>query len=396
MKKLSSLPDSPLDALLDIQNAHDTDETIVATVWRVEDALGEHKWYGKLPYVFSRNKKDDTPDNDHYLNGGMTTRLLDKPSVTSELIERTTLHVQEKLRDVLSEYAWIKRWRAFLSHSVNAQKHNQKATLLSYLMRAFCPDDTAAIFLERDIKFTDEDAVDIIRGLPLDPEKLSDEVLEKIGLTPESYETYTLQARLRYKLWIREKFFEMMSQADIFSAELDHNEKKSTARILAFDDARGHRRIGSFVNTSDLHIHVTGENKERKHRKKIMHTSFRVFDDFHAFVRSQKYAMRGLLTKGTDIGVLHDLFMNHSELDPEDKKELMTDSLAYFGKKWGFHNRRLSEFIAQIPEVPQMVWNVVKALYDLDRDLTGKYFEIKKVTRLLIQMYREKHKNRDK
>lgn len=32
MKKLSSLPDSPLDALLDIQNAHDTDEAIVATV----------------------------------------------------------------------------------------------------------------------------------------------------------------------------------------------------------------------------------------------------------------------------------------------------------------------------------------------------------------------------
>ena len=200
-------------------------------------------------------------------------------------------------------------------------------------MRAFCPDDTPAIFLERDINFTDEDAINIIRALPLDPEKLSDEVLEKIGLTPEGYETYTLQARLRYKLWIREKFFEMMSQADIFSVELEHNQKKSTARIFAFDDAEGRRRIGSFVNTSDLHIHVTGENNERKHRKKIMHTSFRVFDSFHTFIRSQQHAMRGLLTKGTDIGILHDFFANHSELDAEDKKQLMADALVYFGKK---------------------------------------------------------------
>lgn len=32
MKRLSDLADSPLDALLEIQNAHDTDEAIVATV----------------------------------------------------------------------------------------------------------------------------------------------------------------------------------------------------------------------------------------------------------------------------------------------------------------------------------------------------------------------------
>lgn len=201
------------------------------------------------------------------------------------------------------------------------------------MIRAFCPDNTPAIFIQKDINFTAEDAVNIIRALPLDPDKLSDEVLEKIGLAPEGYETYTLQARLRYKLWIREKFFEMMSEADIFSAEMEHNQKKSTARIFAFDDARGHRRIGSFVNTSDMHIHVTGENSERKHRKKIMSTSFRVFDNFPAFIRSQQHAMRALLTKGTDIGILHDLFANFSELDSEDKKQLIADALVYFGKK---------------------------------------------------------------
>ena len=32
MKRLSDLADSPLNELVEIQNAHDTDETIVATV----------------------------------------------------------------------------------------------------------------------------------------------------------------------------------------------------------------------------------------------------------------------------------------------------------------------------------------------------------------------------
>ena len=84
-------------------------------------------------------------------------------------------------------------------------------------MRAFCPDDTPGILIEKDICFTEHDALDIIRALPLDPEKLSDTVLRKVGLAPEGYETYTLQARLRYKLWIREQFFHMMANAHVFT-----------------------------------------------------------------------------------------------------------------------------------------------------------------------------------
>lgn len=135
----------------------------------------------------------------------------------------------------------------------------------------------------------------IIRALPLDPDKLSDEVLEKIGLAPHDYETYTLQARRRYKLWIRERFFEMMSEADVFSFDIGPQQKKSTARILRFRDTKGDRKIGSFINTSSLHIHTTPAQRVSRH--KIMDTHFRVFESSADFKKSQSHALEKIVKK---------------------------------------------------------------------------------------------------
>ncbi len=43
MKRLKDLPDSPLDALVSVQNVNDTDEVIITIVRKVEDALGPEK-----------------------------------------------------------------------------------------------------------------------------------------------------------------------------------------------------------------------------------------------------------------------------------------------------------------------------------------------------------------
>ena len=94
MKKIRRLARLTLNQLVAVQSVDDTDATVLDTIQKVEQALGPEKWYGNLPYVFSRNNKDESPDNQHWLQNGMTTRLLDKPSITSDLIQRTILHVE--------------------------------------------------------------------------------------------------------------------------------------------------------------------------------------------------------------------------------------------------------------------------------------------------------------
>ncbi len=390
MEKAEELSPSPLDALLDAQDVSDTDETILATIQKIEAALGPQKWYGDLPYVFSRNNRDDIPNNEHWLHGWKTTRLLDKPSITNDLIQRTILHVERKFKNVVGSFGGIKRARPHLEHRINAQKYRQKVTLLSYLIRSFCPDTTQAVIPHESIYLTDEDTMAIIRALPLDPDKLSDEVLEKIGLAPHDYETYTLQARRRYKLWIRERFFEMMSEADVFSFDIGPQQKKSTARILRFRDTKGDRKIGSFINTSSLHIHTTPAQRVSRH--KIMDTHFRVFESSADFKKSQSHALEKIVKKWGTVGFFQDAFENYAQLSHEGKDSLLLEASEYFSEKHGFHEQRLIEFISRIAQTPQMVGNVVRVLYDLDHDLTGKYHELREVLRLFRIIEKRKKK----
>lgn len=390
MKKLDDLPDSPLNQLVAVQSVDDTDATVLDTIQKVEQALGSEKWYGNLPYVFSRNNKDDSPDNQHWLQNGMTTRLLDKPSITSDLIQRTILHVEGELRRVLGTFGGLKRARPHLEHNINACKHRQKATLLSYLIRAFCPDNTQAIIPEDSIYLTEEDTAKIIQSLPLDPDKLNDETLQKIGLAPDDFETYTLQARRRYKLWIRERFFQMMSEAEVLSFDIGPRKQKSTARILRFHDAKNEEMIWAFINTSGLHIHMTPA--QRKSRHKVMDTYFRVFESEMAFMKSQSHALEEIVKKGDVIGIMQDLFKNYSTLSSEEQEELLTDTLAYFSQKNGFHEKKLTEFIQRVSGQRRMVGNVVRALYDLDYDLTGKYHELREALRLFRLMRKTQKK----
>jgi len=340
--------------------------------------------------VFSRNNKDDSPDNEHWRQNGMTTRLLDKPSITSDLIQRTILHVEGKLRRVLGTFGGLKRARPYLEHRINACKHRQKATLLSYLIRAFCPDNTQAIIPEDSIYLTEEDTATIIKSLPLDPDKLNDETLQKIGLAPDDFETYTLQARRRYKLWIRERFFQMMSEAEVLSCDIGPRKQKSTARILRFHDAKNEEMIGAFINTSGLHIHMTPA--QRKSRHKVMDTHFRVFESEAAFMKSQSHALEAIVSKGGVVGFMLDFFENYSDFSRAEQAEFIIDTLEYFWHKHGFHEKRVAEFIQRLPRQSRMAGNVVKALESLDRDLTGKYHELREVLRLFRLMRKTQKK----
>lgn len=102
-------------------------------------------------------------------------------------------------------------------------------------MRTFCPSGIPAIFPNPEEDITEEDIRDIVLTLPIDPEKISDEVIKKMDLAPDDYDTYTAQARLRYKLWIRHRFLSILAGAHVFEREPTlQSPGKTTARLISF------------------------------------------------------------------------------------------------------------------------------------------------------------------
>lgn len=103
------------------------------------------------------------------------------------------------------------------------------------MMRTFCPARTPALFPDPEQHIREEHIERIILSLPIDPAKVSDEVIKKMGLAPEDYDTYTAQARLRYKLWIRPRFLAILARAHVFERDPTLNAPgKTTARLISF------------------------------------------------------------------------------------------------------------------------------------------------------------------
>ena len=94
----------------------------------------------------------------------------------------------------------------------NQAKNNKPSTLGSYIARTFCPDEMPSIENRGKTNPAMREAVlnereSLLRDLPIDPDKISDESLVKAGIAPLNFEkTYTAQARRRYKMAAAEQF----------------------------------------------------------------------------------------------------------------------------------------------------------------------------------------------
>ena len=109
-------------------------------------------------------------------------------------------------------------------------------------------------------------------------------------------------------------------------------------------------------------------------------------------MKSQSHALEAIVSKGGVVGVMQDFCANYSTFSRAEKAEFVADALEYFSHKHGFHEKRLAEFIQRLHEQPRMAGNVVRALYDLDHDLTGKYHELREVLRLFRLMRKTQKK----
>lgn len=109
-----------------------------------------------------------------------------------------------------------------------------------------------------------------------------------------------------------------------------------SARILQFQTLSHQTRYALFVNRDELYEHETPSITQRH---KITYTSFRVFDQYDALVRSQKYALDNLQSTLDDYMEWHALLRESSSR--EDFPEFLLECIEYFSKKKSFYAQKI-------------------------------------------------------
>lgn len=125
----------------------------------------------------------------------------------------------------------------------------------------------------------------LIQSLPINPDKIAEETLIKLGLAPDDFMTYTLQARRRYTLSVRQKFLTLLSQA----REVNRADHGITARILEVTREDDEKRLIIFRTVTEANI----EEKKSGHRRyyEMSATYCSVFENWEEAIRSQTHAV---------------------------------------------------------------------------------------------------------
>lgn len=234
------------------------------------------------------------------IRSGYVQRLLDKPEICDLLIRYYNEHQISEFREHIAGNDYYKLGQHRLLETKNKARHRQPATLGSYIARTFCPDDMPAIMSAGSSEPSvrgERLAVraDLIKHLPIDPDAISDESLTKVGLAPEDFRTYTLQARRRYKMAVAPQFLALLSEAKMTErpyAGKVKGEPKSTARVITFAGADGEEKVGIFSTVTDVSTQVKiSEGKEKNRHHRLADTELRIFAGREEAIRSQEHAL---------------------------------------------------------------------------------------------------------
>ncbi len=324
------------------------------------------------------------------IKNGYVKRLIDRPEVNEQLIRFHIEHQTEKLTTLLrgGDYEFGKQRYDFTR---NRARHFQKATLDSYISRAFGSDDLSAIRLKQWAKWDADFLIKMIETLPIDPEKISDETLEKLWLTPEDFSSYTPGARNRYKLAIREKFLWLFARAKPVNRR---GEWATTARILTVPHVVEGERIAIFRTVTDSHIHTTWQRNPRRRFHKVSRVLCSIFETREEAMRSQGHALGSIYEKLDEYIFLGDAFGHYNRIVDEDtKKTLIAEALEICGKQKSFYDSKLTLLFIQLFDAPNnalILRHIVMTLSQAQNDLTWKQTEIRQVHDILSQSSEEK------
>ncbi|MBP7823524.1 hypothetical protein KA050_04185 [Candidatus Gracilibacteria bacterium] len=331
------------------------------------------------------------------IGNGYVRRLLDKPEICDLLIRYYNEHEITKFREHIAGNDYYKLGQHRLHETKNRARHRQPATLGSYIARTFCPDDMPAILSAgRSESSLREERLavraDLIKHLPIDPDAISDESLTKVGLAPEDFRTYTLQARRRYKMAVAPQFLALLSEAKMTErpyAGKVKGEPKSTARVITFAGADGEEKVGIFSTVTDVSTQVKiSEGKEKNRHHRLADTELRIFAGREEAIRSQEHAVEKMNERIGIYSELHNKLCDYTKKGTEKSaflSELVEKAKSQFIKKTGYHDQLILRYLVgstegkatpSVLENPSLIGVLRKALTRAIADTKGKIAEV--------------------
>lgn len=219
----------------------------------------------------------------------------------------------------------------------------------------------------------------LIQSLPIDPDKIAEETLIKLGLAPDDFMTYTLQARRRYTLSIRKKFLTLLSQAQ----EINRTNQGKTARILEVTLENGEKRLIIFRTVTEANIEEKKDGHRRYHE--ISATYCSVFENWEEAIRSQTHALEGLEEKISDYEKLLFGFKNFNQFHQSVQNALVTEAFAQCKKRRSFSDNKLVPLLSRFVQdgnnlvLGHIIWTLARGLENTKK----KKLEIAQVSQLL-------------
>ncbi len=315
------------------------------------------------------------------LKTGYIRRLLDRPEVWDKLIESVQKRDQEELDALVLEGPYAYRQQETF-RTINLTLYSQKAGLGSYTARAFAPDDLHAIALKPWVSWDTEIRNALIRALPIDPTKISPEILIQLWLARDDIMTCPQQARYRYTLAVRKRLLKLFSQA----REVNRTgEGDKTARILEITREDGQQRIAIFRTTTVADIEEIDEEKHHNRYHNISQTYCTVYENMEVALQSQVHAIESLERKRLAYKELLPKFVDYTTLSPEEKTALMSRAFAICRKQKSFAAGKLIPLLSRFEKNgnPMGLLNIISTLSGALNSVIGKKTELSTVRELL-------------
>lgn len=333
------------------------------------------------------------------IGNGYVRRILDKPEICDLLIRYFNEHQIAEFRKHIAGNEFYKLGQHRLHETKNRARHRQPATLGSYIARTFCPDDMPAIMSAGSSEPSvrgERLAVrtDLIKHLPIDPDVISDESLTKVGLAPEDFKNYTLQARRRYKMAVAPQFLALLSEAKMTErpyAGKVRGESKSTARVITFTGADGQEKVGIFSTVTDVSTQVKiSEGKEKNRHHRLADTELRIFAGREEALRSQQHAIEKMEQRIRYCSQFFNQLSEYRWKNTDEKtphlQQVVAEAQKNFWKKKGFYDQLILRYIngsdgwkptKGVLENPSLIGVLKKVLVRSIHDSRGKIGEIR-------------------
>ncbi len=320
------------------------------------------------------------------LKVGYIRRLLDRPELWDRLIQCVQECDKKELDALILEGPYVYRQQETF-RTINRTLHSQKAGLGSYTARAFAPDDLHAIALKPWVRWDSAKRDALIRALPIDPTKISPEILIQLWLAPDDFMTYPQQARYRYTLTVRKRLLTLFSQA----REVNRTgEGDKTARILEITREDEQKRIAIFRTTTAVDIEEIDEIKHHNRYYEISKTYCTMYENMQDALWSQVHAIESLERKITPYRELLEDFVKYDTLLPEEREALMTRSFGIFKQHKSFASGKLIPLLSKLQQAEKnrgghniQLVNIISTLSWALNSITAKKTEINTVRELL-------------